>query len=145
MLLSKSSEYGIRASLYLAARDAEKYTSVRQIGEDLDISPTFLTKVFQELNEAGLVVSRRGAHGGVSLEREPKTITLYDIVVAIDGEAIFRDCVLGLPGCGEERPCPLHDTWVRQRDQIELSFRRANLADVAEKTRASDFRLAAAT
>lgn len=144
MLLSKSSEYGIRASLYLATRDTGAYISVRQIGDTLDISPTFLTKVFQELNEAGLVVSRRGAHGGVSLERDPKTITLYDIVAAIDGEAVFRECVLGLPGCGEERPCPLHNTWARQRDQIELSFRRANLADVAEETRESNFRLAGA-
>jgi hypothetical protein len=37
---------------------------------------------------------------------------LYEIVVAIDGEDLFRECVLGLPGCGDATPCPLHDEWI---------------------------------
>lgn len=142
-MLSKSCEYGLRALLYLAAEEQSGYVSVKTISGRLDISFAFLGKIFQSLNDAGLTVSRRGPRGGVGLARDPETITLYDVVAALDGEALFTECVLGLPGCGDATPCPLHDSWVQQRDQIELLFRRATLAEAAEETRTQNYRLAA--
>jgi len=143
MLLSKSCEYGLRALLYLAAEEEPGYVSVRTISDRLDISFAFLGKIFQSLNDAGITGSQRGPSGGVALARDSATITLYEVVAALDGEDLFTECVLGLPGCGDETPCPLHEAWVQQRDQIELLFRRATLAEAAEETRAQNYRLAA--
>jgi Rrf2 family protein len=142
MLLSKGCEHGLRSMLYLSLRDRDEYISIREIGNALDISSTFLTKVLQELNDAGLVDSRRGRYGGVTLARDPASITLYQIVAAVDGESLFRECVLGLPGCGEEKPCPLHQEWARQRDQLELMFRRVTLKQMAERAVDRDIRIA---
>ena len=75
--------------------------------------------------------------------RDPEAVTLHEVVAALDGEELFTECVLGLPGCGAEAPCPLHDAWVRRRDQIELLFRRATLAETgygAVSVRAGDGR-----
>jgi len=144
MLLSKSCEYGLRAMLYLATLgDGEEkgertvdptreYVSIRTISDELDIGFSFLTKVFQQLNDAGLLTSKRGPGGGVALTRPPAEIHLHEIVVAIDGDDLFEECVLGLPGCGEAEPCPLHDHWSETRGQLETMFRSTTLAEVPD-------------
>ncbi|MBT6581852.1 MAG: Rrf2 family transcriptional regulator, partial [Bacteroidetes Order II. Incertae sedis bacterium] len=60
MLLSKTSEYGIRAMLHLAGVGGDVYLPVKRISKDLDISFHFLTKIFQQLTRAELVYSYRG-------------------------------------------------------------------------------------
>jgi len=145
MLLSKSCEYGLRAMLYLATlgegeeTDGEEtvdptreYVSIRTVSDELDIGFSFLTKVFQRLNDAGLLTSKRGPGGGVALTRPPDDIRLHEIVVAIDGADLFEECVLGLPGCGEAEPCPLHAHWTETRDRLETMFRDTSLAEVPD-------------
>jgi len=131
-MLSKSCEYGLRASLYLASLEQEGYVSIGTISEELDISFPFLTKIFQKLNNAGLLDSRRGPNGGVALTLPAEEITLYEIVVAIDGDDLFEECVLGLPGCGEAEPCPLHEQWADERDRVENMFQNTTLAELPE-------------
>jgi Rrf2 family protein len=145
MLLSKSCEYGLRAMLYLSARtESEKtdaaeggpsgpvhaYRSLQTVSDDLGIGPSYLTKVCQKLNEAGLLTSKRGRGGGIALTRPPDAISLYEIVVAIDGDDLFEECVLGLPGCGEAEPCPLHDHWTEERERMRTTFQNTTLAEV---------------
>lgn len=142
MLLSKSCEYGLRAMLYLSTLGSEEgreepdptqeYVSIETVSEALDIGFSFLTKVFQQLNEAGLLTSKRGPGGGVTLTRAPGDISLYEIVVAIDGEALFEECVLGLPGCGVAEPCPLHEHWTDERERMKTTFQATTLAEVPD-------------
>lgn len=129
-MLSKSCEYGLRATLYLASLNRDGYVSIGTISEDLHISFPFLTKIFQKLNDAGLLESQRGPKGGVALTKPAGEVTLHEIVVAIDDDDLFEECVLGLPGCGNAEPCPLHDQWTEKRDQIEKMFRNATLAEL---------------
>jgi Rrf2 family protein len=145
MLLSKSCEYGLRAMLYLSARaeseteDAREdgpsgpvhaYRSLQTVSDELGIGLSYLTKVCQQLNEAGLLTSKRGRGGGIALTRSPDAISLYEIVVAIDGDDLFEECVLGLPGCGEAEPCPLHDHWTEERERMRTTFQNTTLAEV---------------
>lgn len=129
-MLSKSCEYGLRATLYLASLDEEGYVPISTISEELDISFPFLTKIFQKLNDADLLTSQRGPKGGVALTQPADEVTLYEIVAAIDGEDLFRECVLGLPNCGDAEPCPLHDDWTEKRNQVEEMFQNATLAEL---------------
>jgi len=145
MLLSKSCEYGLRAMLYLSSRTESKegeaeqsglstpahaYVSLQTVSDELGIGLSYLTKVCQQLNEAGLLTSKRGRGGGIALTRSPDTIPLYDIVVAIDEDDLFEECVLGLPGCGEAEPCPLHDHWTEERERMRTTFQNTTLAEV---------------
>ena len=131
-MLSKSCEYGLRASLYLASLDHDGYVSISKISEDLDISFPFLTKIFQKLNDAGLLDSQRGPKGGVALTKPAEEVSLYEIVVAIDGDDLFSECVLGLPNCGDAKPCPLHDEWAEKRSAVETMFRNATLTELPD-------------
>jgi len=143
MLLSKSCEYGLRATLHLASLESEEFVSIGTISDDLDISFPFLTKIFQKLNDADLLASRRGPSGGVALTRPTDEITLYEVIVAIDGEDLFTECVLGLPGCDEEEPCPIHERWVVERGRLETMFKGTTLAETSEKIHLFDVRLSA--
>lgn len=143
MLLSKACEYGLRAALYLASLDEDGYVSIRTISDKLDISFPFLTKIFQQLNEAGLLESHRGPSGGVAFTKPTDEISLYEIVVAIDGADLFEECVLGLPRCGEDKPCPIHDRWADERTRLKALFRQHALADMATRIKDFDVRLAA--
>ena len=132
MMLSNSCEYGLRATLYLASLDEEGYVPIGTISEELDISFPFLTKIFQKLNDAGLLTSQRGPRGGVALTKPADEMTLYEVVVAFDGDELFHECVLGLPECGETQPCPLHEEWVEERRRVETLFRNAPLAELPD-------------
>ena len=104
--------------------------SLQTVSDELGIGSSYLTKVCQQLNEAGLLTSKRGRGGGIALRRPLDTIPLYDIVVAIDGDDLFEECVLGLPGCGEAEPCPLHDHWTEERERMRTTFQDTTLAEV---------------
>lgn len=143
MLLSSACEYGLRACLYLATLKEDRYVPIRKISEALDISGPFLTKIFQQLTQAGLMESFRGPTGGVTFAQPPSEISVKDIVLAIDGEKLFRECVLGLPGCGEQKPCPLHNEWAAERVRIESIFTAMTIEHLAEKAEQFDVRLRA--
>ncbi len=142
MLLSKSCEYAIRTALHLAAADSASYIAVREISDALRIPYHFLAKTVQTLIQAGIFASMRGPHGGIALGRPADQIRLEEIVLAVDGPAVFRECVLGLPGCGDRKPCPLHAQWAPARDLVHRMFAEATLADTAEQVQSGEFRLA---
>lgn len=142
MLLSRSCEYGLRASLYLASLEEDGFVPIRTISEELDIEFHFLTKIFRQLTEAGYMHSQRGPRGGIALAQPADGITLLQIVRAIDGDALFEECVLGLPGCGERKPCPMHDHWAVERERIKRMFSTTTLATTADSIRGKDLRLA---
>ena len=143
MLLSKSCVYGLRAALYLAAKNDGEYHSLREMSEELNISFHFLTKILQQLTSDGLMESYKGPNGGVKLSEKGKKATLFDMVIAIDGPGLFTQCALGLPGCGSQEPCPLHESWVDTRASIENMLRRTTLIKIAEEGKAKHFRLTA--
>jgi Rrf2 family protein len=142
MLLSKSCEYALRTALYLASKAPASYIAVREISTTLNIPYHFLAKIVQPLTQTGLFNSMRGPTGGIALARPADQIRLKEIVLAVDGPGIFHECVLGLPGCGDRKPCPLHDQWAPARDRVSRMFADATLADTAERVHAGDFRLA---
>ena len=139
-LLSKACTYGIRASLFVASKKAKR-VPIRQISTELGISFHFLTKVLQALTKHNIMVSYRGPKGGVALARPARDITLMDMIDAIEHEACFEGCILNLPGCGDETPCPLHTPWTGARDSIDSMFRDANLEDLVRKIRKDGLRL----
>ncbi|SMO48457.1 RrF2 family transcriptional regulator [Fodinibius sediminis] len=143
MLLSKSCVYGLRATLLLASNQNGNYTSIKELSEKLDISFHFLTKILQQLTAVDLMESLKGPKGGVRLSKSGEEITLLDIVIAIDGEDLLTECALGLPGCGIEKPCPLHDMWASTRDEIREMLESTSLTQMANKGKKMNLRITA--
>lgn len=141
MLLSKACVYGLRASLYLASRREGDYISIREMSDELEISFHFLTKILQQLTANALMESYKGPNGGIRLSGKGKEATLKDVVTAIDGPGLFTECALGLPGCGSEAPCPMHEQWVNVRENLNEMMENTNLVEMARKGRIDRLRI----
>ncbi|MCC5942797.1 MAG: Rrf2 family transcriptional regulator [Balneolaceae bacterium] len=131
MLLSNTCIYGLRASVLLASKEGDKFVTIRELSDELHISFHFLTKVLQQLTKSELLQSYKGPNGGVKLARPASQITFMDVVISIDGENIIKECALGLPGCGELKPCPLHDQWSAMKENILRMMRDVSLKQLA--------------
>ncbi len=143
MLFSKGCTYAIRAALLVSVKetkDGRKFIPIRELSDELDLSFHFLTKIMQLLTEAKILESFRGPNGGVGLARPARQITLVDVIAAVDGMALFTDCALGLPGCGEKTPCPLHAAWAKRREDLKRMFEKTTLASLAKELDANAFR-----
>jgi Rrf2 family iron-sulfur cluster assembly transcriptional regulator len=127
-MLSNSCRYGIRAVIYLASQpESTVKTGIKKISSDLSLPKPFLAKILQQLAKQKILSSTKGPHGGFSLSRDPKTITLFDIVNTIDGDDIFTNCLMHNGSCaGTDSPhCPLHDDYEKTRaDLIQLFSKR---------------------
>ena len=133
MLLSKSCDYGVRASLYIASREDVRYVTIREIAGHLNISFHFLTKNLQKLTRQNIIRSFKGRSGGVTLARPADAISLIEIILAIEGPAFFKRCLLGLEYCSEDNPCPIHHDWKSIRREIQSVLEKTTLAMLAEK------------
>lgn len=122
-------------------RERAGYMSIGEISEKLSISFHFLTKTFQTLTQHGILESYRGPNGGVALTRSADQIFLMDIVNVLEGPDFFDKCLLGLPGCGVEAPCPVHDFWRETNRAIKQEFNVTSLAELGEKVSDARFRL----
>lgn len=141
-VLSKSSEYGLRALLYMVGKHKEQeFMSIREISEQLDISFHFLTKILQSFTQANLLVSYRGPNGGVAFKVSPDKIMLGDIVRILEGNDFFETCLLGLPGCGASTPCPMHQFWMGIRNNLQMEFDSTSLEEMGNKALHSGLRL----
>ena len=103
---------------HLSTLPSDQPRLVRDIASELKIPSPFLSKIVQVLARRGLILSQKGPGGGVTLGRPADQISLLEVVGVIDGLDLTRDCVLGLPDCGEGAPCPLHEHWGEIRDRI---------------------------
>jgi Rrf2 family transcriptional regulator, iron-sulfur cluster assembly transcription factor len=140
-MLSSSTVYAIRACIYVAAHKNENYISISTIAEKLEISFHFLTKILQKLTQKNLMTSYRGPNGGVAFTKPTDKIFLIEIVDAVETHPIFSQCLLGIPGCGTGKPCPLHEDWGPIREQLRAKFENTNLADLATKVSSFNERL----
>ncbi|HMP76126.1 MAG TPA: Rrf2 family transcriptional regulator [Kiritimatiellia bacterium] len=142
-ILSTRCIYALRAVMHTAMATREKpYVSIRAMAKELDMPFHFLTKVLQDLTRHGLLTSSRGVAGGVALARRPEDISLLSIVELMEGPEVFTRCLLGLEGCGDRKPCPLHKKWAAERKRLRALFARTRLSDITRGLMAQTLRLA---
>ena len=124
MQITRQADYAVRAVLYLA-KNGEQRSATSQVAQEQRIPPSFLAKIISQLSIAGLLHTSRGARGGVSLAREPREISLLDVVEAIDGPILLNECVNDGSTCTFEKECPLHDIWCEAQVNLVKSLKAA--------------------
>jgi len=112
-MFSKSCEYAIKAMIFIAQKsDEQKRVGVKEIAKGTATPEHFVAKILQELSKKRLVLSMKGPSGGFYMTNKELSSSISDIVKAIDGDGIYKDCVLGLKLCSEKNPCPIHHQYV---------------------------------
>jgi len=132
MLFSRSTEYAIRAMVFLASLKPGTLAGAREISRAEDIPMPFLWKILHMLAKRRLVRSFKGLHGGYELALAADRISLGTLVNVADGSEFLDRCVLGLPQCGQGHPCPLHEQWKSIRADLACMLDETSLADLAE-------------
>lgn len=120
--------------LLLSIKKNHKIFKASEVAEELKAPKEFVAKVLQILTDSGIVGSKKGKNGGFYLAKKPSDIKIIDIIKAIDGLDVFKNCVLGFPGCSTDEPCPLHEKWGALRDQAYKMFAEESLEQLKEKT-----------
>jgi len=142
-MLSNSSRYAIRAVIYLASQPLpNEKTGIKKISSDLDLPTPFLAKILQILTKQKILVSMKGPHGGFSLLKNPREISLFDIVKAIDGTDIFTNCVMHSGSCQaseqNKNKCPLHDDYEKIRSRLIKLFSSKTIYELVKKANKGD-------
>lgn len=111
MQITRQADYAVRAVLYLAEQGEAGRAPTSRIAQEMRIPPSFLAKIVSQLSVAGVVQTSRGARGGVALAREPKDITLLEVIEAIDGPITLNECVPDRSACIFGEDCTVHNIW----------------------------------
>ena len=133
MQITRQADYAVRAMLYLARLGTTQRAATSQVAEVQKIPPSFLAKIISQLSIAGLLHTSRGARGGVTLAREPKDISLLEVVEAIDGPIQLNECVGENGTCSFDESCPLRPVWCEVHEHLVEKLRSTNFADVMQR------------
>jgi FeS assembly SUF system regulator len=109
--ISKLTDYGIVLLATFAGRAAGATCNARELAEATQLPFPMVGKVLKTLAQAELLVSHRGAKGGYALARPPETITVAEIIEALEGPIALVECSAGPGQCGQESSCHVRDPW----------------------------------
>lgn len=129
MKFSKSTELAIHG-LWLLANKRPGLLLIAEMAEAQSVSESYLAKIFQKLARKGLVRSTRGKRGGFTLAREPKEISLADVVRAVEAQEPLYDCMDVGRGCRSRASCLLRDVFSRAEQQMYAALEKTSLADL---------------
>ena len=139
--LSKKSDYALIAMKHLATRpDCSGSSSAREISESYDIPLELLAKVLQRLVRARLLVSVQGTRGGYRLGRVAASISVADVIQAVDGPVTVTACSADDHTCDQYTKCSIRDPLWKIKNRILDAL---NTVSVAEMSVESDAPVAA--
>ena len=131
-MISKSCKYAIRAAIFLASKtDDDVKLSAKEVAKEIEAPEAFIGKVLQILRKHRIISSLKGPYGGFYCEEHQLSIPVINIVNAVDGLAVFNECVLGLNECSVEHPCPMHHQYIETRDTMLKSFEETTVGELA--------------
>lgn len=131
-MLSKACGYAIRGILYVALKSSEEHKiGIQELAEELKVPQHFMGKIMQNLVRREILSSTKGPHGGFFINGDTLDTPIIDVVEAIDGLSVFHRCVLGMPDCNGENPCPLHHEVVEFRDTVYETLQIRTVRDLA--------------
>ena len=130
-MFSQTVEYALRAVVHLASNAPQAQTT-QQIAKATKVPQAYLSKVLQNLVQAGVVRSQRGIGGGMALVKKPSELTILEVVNAVDPIKRISVCPLNLAAHGV-RLCPLHKRVDLALSMVEDAFRSTTLQEVIDE------------
>ncbi len=116
-MISRTGLHAIRALTRLAGLDEGEFFGAAALAREIGAPENYLGKLLQALAAAGLVESRKGLGGGFRLARDPRDISLKQVLDPIEDLGRWQGCFLGFPSCSDASPCAVHHEWGPLRDQ----------------------------
>jgi len=132
MELTRKGDYAIRGIIYLASQPPNKISLLSEIAAAVDVPQTFLAKIFQQFSKTGIVKSFRGTGGGFLLAEPPESITLLQVVEAVEGPIMPNRCVLKPGECERDSFCTVHPVWLQVQQQVRGILGKITLKELSQ-------------
>ncbi len=132
MVITRATEYAIRAVLYMAMQPSGTTVLKKDICREQEITPAFLTKILQPLIKSGIVGSHRGVRGGFYLSKSADSITLLDVIKAEEGDIHLNLCLEEAGSCQREAYCSVQKVWQEARDGLVETLDNYTFARLAK-------------
>ncbi len=126
MQLSKAAELAVRGTTVLAGRYGQGPVPLAEICRARHLPRDYLTKIFTSLSRAGIVRAIRGKGGGFVLTRDPREISVLEVIEAVEGPLALNLCQHDPPLC-EELDCPLRPVWQELQETVRAALSKATL------------------
>lgn len=135
-MLSKKSQYALRALSYLVEKQKEGPVLISEIAENKKIPLKFLENILLELKKAEILDSKKGKGGGYFFNANPKDISLARIIRLVNGPIAMLPCVSlnfyeNCLNCNEKH-CALHDVLIEVRDATLAILEKKSLLELKD-------------
>lgn len=121
-MISKRARYALHGVGFLAHHHltapvpfADIMSYLRDYSSGTTLSQGYVAKIFQDLSRAHIVVAVPGRNGGYTLAGDPRTVSLADVVIALDGNLDGQCCLLAVTSCSKQDSCGVYDVVQRAR------------------------------
>jgi Rrf2 family protein len=137
-MLSKKTQYAIKALVILGKNYGKQPMQILRIAQEDKIPKKFLEQILLELRNAGLLVSKKGAGGGYSLNKDPKEIFLAQILRITGGPIALLPCVSlnfyqRCEECIDEKSCGIRDVFTDVRNASLKILSETSIANVIDR------------
>jgi Rrf2 family protein len=126
----------VRILVRLARGEPGRPSTKHEIAEAENVSADYVEQILLKLRNAGMVASRRGPRGGFVLSRDPRGMTVGEVLRVTDGPIRLAPCAEGL--CGRTTVCVTQRVWERAAAALEEVFAAATVGGLAEEARNMD-------
>ena len=132
-MFSKSTEYALRATIYIAQKSSEeKKLGIKAISIATDSPQSFTAKILQLLTKDNRIISSvRGPNGGFYMTEKAKKLPVRSILTLLGEDEILEKCILGLNQCSEAKPCPMHAQYKSIKQQLIKLFETKTIQQLA--------------
>lgn len=138
MIFTTKAEYGVRLLVELGRQSNDSPVSLKAIAENEELPLAYLERIVALLKRADLVESTRGARGGYRLARDPESVTMDEVVLALEGAVAPMSCFVDesddtrvlCSHVDDGEACATKFLWLRVQGGVTEALRRTTLAEL---------------
>ena len=142
--ITRQTDYGIVLLVYLASLPSDSILTARDAARECRLPVPMVSKILKTLAREGVLVSHRGVKGGYSLARKPVSITIGDIIGALEGPIGMTECSSSPGSCEQEPLCPVRINWQRISHAVRGALEMIPLSEMVGGERSPLVRVAVA-
>lgn len=131
-MLTRTSEYALRAMIHLAHREVDWPIPGREIAKATSIPPKYLSKILGDLVRVGVLESSPGKNGGFRMTRPPGSTPLLQVLTPFE-QFSNRRCPFGNQNCSDADPCNAHDQWKKVIESQQQFLRKTSVEAIAAR------------
>jgi len=134
-MLTRTSEYALRALIHLVQHDADWPIPGRAIAASAQIPPKYLSKILGDLVRKGILTSSPGKTGGFAFRKSAARTSLFEVLSTFE-QFEKRRCPFGNNQCNDKNPCLAHDQWKKVVEAEQGFMKKTTIEQIAiKKTR----------